>query len=108
MMGREGHTAMQTIDFTVSDPPSFLIGVFFHLLQLQHQQVRETVRLLHGRDPEDPELRRAIAESAVNQVLASFPEPSRGELTARREDFIAMLERRLSPHEPERPRLKPV
>ena len=97
------------IDFDLSDPPSFAIGLFLNVLSLQHLQVRDTVRALHGMDPESPDLRRPLAESAVDLVLRRFPEPSARELEARREDLVRFLEDRLSPTDgPPKPRLRVV
>jgi hypothetical protein len=57
------------------------------VLELQHQLVRSQVAALHGVAPDaaDPDLRRALAETAVNHVLRRFPEAARGDLEARRQ-----------------------
>jgi hypothetical protein len=99
-----------TADFTVTDLPSFMIGIFWNVLELEHQRVRSHVAALHGIDPDgpDPDLRRALAETAVNHVLGRFPPPANGDLEARRADFIRILEGGFVPDPKPGPRLRSV
>jgi hypothetical protein len=99
-----------TADFTVTDLPSFLIGIFWNVLELEHRLLRSQVAARHGIDPDapDPDLRRALAEKAVNHVLGRFPPPASGELEARRADFIRILDCGFVPDPKPSPRLRTV
>jgi hypothetical protein len=80
------------------------------VLELEHQLLRSQVAARHGVDPDKPEpdLRRTLAETAVNHVLGRFPPPAKGDLEARREDFVRILEGGFVPDPKPGPRLRRV
>ena len=83
--------------FTVTDVPGFLIGLFANILHLEYRAMRAAVRLEPGVDPDAPVVRDALAERAVDVVLARFPPPARDDLAVNRATFIAMLVDGLGP-----------